>query len=180
MMEGDAWAFNRTSRETPLTDLSTAFDDLFKAEYPRVVRIASRVLGDQAEAEEVAQEAFLAFHKQHSPLAPYAPAWLHSAATHGALNRLRANRRRSRREMVAAPAEGENTTDPGDAVAAAEDRDNVRRALRRIPGKSARVLALRYSGLSYAEVAQAMGVGIGQVGTLLRRAEARLLKEVTR
>jgi RNA polymerase sigma-70 factor (ECF subfamily) len=40
------------------------------------------------------------------------------------------------------------------------------------------VLALRYSGLSYAEVAEAMGIGVGQVGTVLRRAEARLKREV--
>lgn len=179
-MESDAWAVNSRSREVLRTDLSTAFDALFSAEYPRVVRIANRVLGNQAEAEEVAQEAFIAFHRQHSPLAPYAPAWLRSAATHGALNRLRANRRRSRRELLAAPREEERTADPGDAVAAAEDRATVREALGRMPRKSARVLALRHSGLSYAEVAEAMGVGIGQVGTLLRRAEARLRTEVTR
>jgi len=41
------------------------------------------------------------------------------------------------------------------------------------------VLALRYSGLSYAEVAEAMGIVVGQVGTVLRRAEARLKREVT-
>jgi RNA polymerase sigma-70 factor (ECF subfamily) len=42
------------------------------------------------------------------------------------------------------------------------------------------VLVLRYSGLSYAEVGQALGVGTGQVGTLLRRAEAALKKEFER
>ena len=39
---------------------------------------------------------------------------------------------------------------------------------------------LRAGGLSYAEVAQALGVGISQIGTLLRRAEETLRKEVTR
>jgi len=42
------------------------------------------------------------------------------------------------------------------------------------------VLLLRHSGLSYAEVAEAMGVGIGQVGTMLRRGEAALRKEIER
>jgi RNA polymerase sigma-70 factor (ECF subfamily) len=46
--------------------------------------------------------------------------------------------------------------------------------------KPAAALVLRASGLSYAEVAQALGVGIGQIGTLLRRAEETLRKEVTR
>jgi RNA polymerase sigma-70 factor (ECF subfamily) len=42
------------------------------------------------------------------------------------------------------------------------------------------VLLLRHSGLSYAEVAEAMGVGISQVGTMLRRGEAALRKEIER
>ena len=40
------------------------------------------------------------------------------------------------------------------------------------------MLVLRHSGLSYAEVAEAMGVKVGQVGTMLRRAEASLRKEI--
>jgi len=42
------------------------------------------------------------------------------------------------------------------------------------------VLVLRSSGLSYAEVAEAIGVNTGQIGTLLRRAENALRKEVNR
>ncbi|MGH7777999.1 MAG: sigma-70 family RNA polymerase sigma factor, partial [Candidatus Dormibacterales bacterium] len=68
--------------------------------------------------------------------------------------------------------------DPELEVVEAERRRAVRRALARLPESSTTVLALRYSGLSYAEVAAAMGVGIGQVGTRLRRAEAALRKEM--
>ena len=56
----------------------------------------------------------------------------------------------------------------------------MRAALGRLAPKPAAVLVLRASGLSYAEVAQALGIGIGQIGTLLRRAETALRKEVTR
>jgi len=48
---------------------------------------------DRAEAEDVAQEVFLDFHRHHSPTAPYAAAWLHRAAWHTALNRIRGRRR---------------------------------------------------------------------------------------
>jgi RNA polymerase sigma-70 factor (ECF subfamily) len=61
-----------------------------------------------------------------------------------------------------------------------EDRRRVRQALAKLPAKPAAVLVLRSSGLSYSEVAQAIGVGTGQIGTLLRRAEAALRKEVNR
>src|SRR5260370_8678119 len=74
-----------------------AFEALFATEYSRVVGVANRVLVDRAEAEDVAQEVFLDFHRHHSPTAPYAAAWLHRAAWHIALNRIRGRRRRERR-----------------------------------------------------------------------------------
>src|SRR5256885_16801796 len=77
-----------------------AFEALFVAEYPKVVGVANRVLVDRAEAEDVAQEVFLDFHRRHSPTAPYAAAWLHRAAWHTALNRVRGRRRRERREVL--------------------------------------------------------------------------------
>ena len=54
----------------------------------------------------------------------------------------------------------------------------MRAALARIPERHATILALRYSGLSYAEMASALGIGVNAVGTRLRRAEARFRKEV--
>lgn len=157
-----------------------SFDTLFTAEYARVVRIANRVLADPHEAEDVAQEVFVDFHRLHSASAKYAPAWLHRAAAHSALNRLRGARRRQRREIAQAVEESDRTLDPQKQLEVDEDRRQVRQALARLAPKPAAVLVLRASGLSYAEVAQALGVGIGQVGTLLRRAETSLRKEVTR
>lgn len=157
-----------------------SFDALFTAEYARVVRIANRVLADPHEAEDVAQEVFVDFHRLHSAGAQYAPAWLHRAAAHSALNRLRGARRRQRREIAQAVQEGDSTLDPQKQLEVEEDRRRVRQGLARLAPKPAAVLVLRASGLSYAEVAQALGVGIGQIGTLLRRAEESLRKEVTR
>ena len=157
-----------------------AFEALFTSEYARVVGIANRVLADPHEAEDVAQEVFVDFHRLHSATAQYAPAWLHRAAAHASLNRLRGARRRQKREVAQALEEGDRTMDPQMHLEVSEDRRLVRAALGRLAPKPAAALAMRASGLSYAEVAQALGVGIGQVGTLLRRAEASLRQEVTR
>lgn len=165
---------------TGVSSEDAAFETLFRAEYPRVVGIANRVVADPQEAEDVAQEAFIDFHRLHSAKAAYAPAWLHRAAAHTALNRLRGDRRRQRREIAQAVEEGERTLDPEQQAELNEDRRRLRAALARMAPKPASALVLRASGLSYAEVAQALGVGVGQIGTLLRRAEESLRKEVGR
>ena len=157
-----------------------SFEALFSAEYGRVAGIANRVLADPHEAEDVAQEVFIDFNRLHSASAPYAAAWLYRAAAHKALNRVRGRRRREKRELSQATEEGAHIMDPQHMLEVSEDRRQVRQALARLAPKPATVLVLRASGLSYAEVAQALGVGIGQIGTLLRRAEAALRKEVIR
>jgi len=157
-----------------------SFEALFKAEYARVAGIANRVLFDPQEAEDVAQEVFIDFHRLHSATSPYAAPWLYRAAAHTALNRLRGRRRRERREHSQAVEEGSRAIDPQQVAEANEDRRRVRRALAKLPARPAAVLVLRSSGLSYSEVAEALGVRTGQIGTLLRRAEEALRKEVTR
>ena len=174
-----------SGESVPSVDAADPFERLFLAEYTRVVAIANRVLADGHEAEDVAQEVFASFHRRHAPDAPYAGAWLHAAAVHAALNVVRGRQRRARREVAQAGVsdrlrgDAERQLDPQCALEDSEQRREVRAALSRLPARSAAVLALRYSGLSYAEVAAALGVGVGQVGTMLRRAEAALRKEIT-
>src|SRR6202140_788605 len=108
-----------------------AFEALFTAEYARFAGIANRVLADPHEAEDVAQEVFIDFHRLHSASAQYAPAWLHRAAAHAALNRLRGARRRQRRELAQATDEGAQALDPQKQVEVNEDRRRGREALAR-------------------------------------------------
>jgi RNA polymerase sigma-70 factor (ECF subfamily) len=166
------------SRPTEVGVRPTSFDRLFDEEYAKVAAIARRVLGDPDAAEDVAQEVFLDLHRRFgdSPGAQ-AAAWVRTAAAHAALNVIRGNRRRAVREERYAT-DSPPAYDPQAAVEAAETTRAVRAALARIPERHATILALRYSGLSYAEMASALGIGVNAVGTRLRRAEARFRKEV--
>lgn len=153
-------------------------EQVFRAAYPRVVAVAARVLGARDEAEDVAQEVFLAFSRSSVPSGE-ALGWLSVAAAHTALNHLRTGRRRTSREERASldlPSGG----DAADAVVTRDERRRVRAALARLPRKQAVALVLRHSGLSYAEVAEALDLSAGSVGTTLRRAESALREELNR
>jgi len=183
MLQMEAW--RPTVTRSALTAINQRvpdpFERLFLQEYPKVVAIAYRVLADRPAAEDVAQEVFMKFHRSHSPDSERASGWLHAAAVHSALNVVRGERRRALRETahaldpVKTPVES-----PERLVEQLEQRRDVRRALSRLPQRTAALLMLRHSGLSYAEVATAMGIKVGNVGTLLRRAEDALRKEVSR
>jgi RNA polymerase sigma-70 factor (ECF subfamily) len=183
MLHAEAWRPAVT--RTPLTSVGQrtpdSFERLFLEEYQKVVAIAYRVLGDRAAAEDVAQEVFLQFHRSQSPSSEHASGWLHSAAVHSALNVIRGERRRLKRDTTHASEETAARIDnPEQLVVAAERQREVRQALSRLPVKAAAILVLRYSGLSYAEVATALRLKVGNVGTMLRRAEDALRKEVNR
>jgi RNA polymerase sigma-70 factor (ECF subfamily) len=102
------------------------------------------------------------------------------AAAHTALNALRAGRRRAVREETAATAEDATVSDVAETVVTLEERRRVRAALATLPHKHAVALVLRHSGMSYAEVAAALDLSPGSVGTTVRRAESTLRKELIR
>ena len=152
-------------------------DEVFRREYPRVVGVAARVLGSRDSAEDVAQDVFLSFGRSSVP-AGEARGWLSVAAAHTALNLLRSGRRRASREESAAAADDVVAPDVADAVVTLEERRRVRAALARLPRKQAVALVLRHSGMGYADVAAALDLSPGSVGTTVRRAESALRKEL--
>lgn len=159
--------------------MPAAFDALFRREYPRVVAIALRIVRDHDEAEDVAQDVFVSFYRKHPADAPYAAPWLYSAAAHTALNAIRGRQRRGRRDAIHAR-ERDATIDPAEHAMATEREEAVRSALARLDERSASLLALRYSGLSYEEISAALGLRRSSIGTFLARAEDAFRREVTR
>lgn len=89
--------------------------NLFEAERPRLVGIASRVLGDHAEAEDIVQQAWLRLHRTDAEI-DNLPAWLTTVTTRLCLDRLRARTP----VPVADLGLGATVDDPADDVALAD------------------------------------------------------------
>jgi RNA polymerase sigma-70 factor (ECF subfamily) len=157
----------------------TDLEEVFRRDYPVVVGVAARVLGERDQAEDVAQEVFLSFSRSAVP-AGEARGWLCVAAAHTALNLLRTGRRRASREERVAAMHERVVSDVAEDVVALEERSRVREALGRLPRRQAVALVLRHNGLSYAEVAAALDLSPTSVGTTVRRAETALREELTR
>ncbi len=154
------------------------FECFFRDHYRTVVRLAYGVVGDSQGAQDVAQDVFLAAYRRFPGDYEQAAGWVRVAAVHTALNVLRGERRRDRRQLLMQVVSSLPSAE--DTVIDRESRAEVRRVLRRLPRRSAAVLVMRHGGMSYVEIAEALGVNVGNVGTLLRRAESALRKEMDR
>lgn len=160
-----------------------AFERVFLEHYSRVYGVLFRLVGDRAEAEDLALETFWRLHRQPPRNSQNIGGWLYRVATNLGLNSIRAGRRRQQHEQDAGRWESQQKpgADPEEVAAAREARRQVREILRRLPPRQTQLLVLRHSGLSYREIAEAVGVAPGSVGTLLARAEkefARLYQQV--
>ena len=149
---------------------STAFDELFLRHYATVYRVLYGVVGNAQEAEDLAQETFIALYRQPPRLdgSGSVGAWLYRVAVNRAYNALRSKQRMQRRLVWAEP---EQQSNPQDEYLRREERERVQTALARLPERTAKLLLLRHAGLAYAEIAAALQVAPGSVGTLLVRAE---------
>ena len=156
-----------------------SFEATFTRYYPLVYQLAYRCTGRNDEADDIAQEVFLRFYRipPHATTEGEQRAWLCRVATNLSLNALRAQQRRTHHEEQASdraiqhgPANSVEKS-PEEHVLAAEQATLIRSVLAELPEKQQTYLLLRSIGSSYAEIAQATGVALASVGSLLGRAE---------
>ncbi|MDI3340353.1 MAG: sigma-70 family RNA polymerase sigma factor [Sphaerobacter sp.] len=156
-----------------------AFAEVLRRYYPTVYGVLLRITGSPDEAEDLTQEVFLRLYQR--PIPPESDAnlagWLYRVATNLGFNATRARRRLRDRVLRWARLERPLASEPPNPAAEVERRDaaaRVRQALAELPERDRTVLILRYSGVSYAEIAAAVGIRTSSVGTVLARAERAL------
>ncbi|MFZ4720838.1 MAG: SigE family RNA polymerase sigma factor [Ilumatobacteraceae bacterium] len=153
----------------PVTELAVRepFEVLYQREFRPMVRLATALVDEAGQAEEVVQEAFAALYVRYRVI-DNPVAYLRVCVLNGGRKVLR--RRRLTRQHPPIPDE------PGDLVF-----NHVLDAVRRLPTRQRNAIVLRYElQLSDQEIAETLGVPVGTVKSTVHRALARLRTEVTR
>jgi RNA polymerase sigma factor (sigma-70 family) len=160
-----------------------AFEQLVREHQGIAFRTAYVITGSAADAEEVAQDAFVKAHRalgrfrEGAPLRP----WLLAIVANEARNRRRAAARRARFELHLAEERPPRDAAPSPeaALLASEQRARLLAAIETLGEEQRQVVACRHVlGLSERETAAALGCRPGTVKSRLSRALARLEEEL--
>ncbi len=158
--------------------------DLVDAYSPLLHSLASRILRDAAESEEVLQEAWLQVWRRaatYDARRGAVAAWLVTLVRSRALDRLRS---RTARRRVEEEAHAGLAPEPAAATRPAEERDlreKMQRALAVLEAKERQVLEIAYfEGLSQSQIAERVGAPLGTVKSWTRQGLAKLRERIPR
>jgi RNA polymerase sigma-70 factor (ECF subfamily) len=163
-----------------------AFEAFVRAHQDMVFATAVRLLGNPAEAEDVAQTVFLKAFERFDQISssPAAAGWLRTVTRNACLNHLTRYRKRWRlfselRTETGESAAFEDTiaadSSASRALEQADEREQLETALRRLPDHQRIPLVLfHFEQATYEEIAQALGVSLAKVKTDMHRGREAL------
>lgn len=152
-----------------------AFRILIGRHLPSVTAIARRMLRDDAEAEDVAQEAFLRLWRLGTSLdvgTSGVKPWLRRVVSNLCIDRMRSGARTTVTDEVP---EQRVEASQHDVIEDAELSGRVDRALKKLPERQRLALTLfHFEGMSQSEIAHVMDISDDAVESLLARARRQL------
>lgn len=159
-----------------------AYGELVSRYQTSVFNVCYRLMGERQGAEDQSQEAFLRAYQRLETFdleRPFGP-WIRTVAANLCLNELRGSRpfheplEEERQEWPSAGAKS-----PEEQLQRSEQAEAVREAILELPPHYRAVIELRhFGGLSYKEIARAMGQSLSQVRTHLYRARNTLAERL--
>jgi len=156
-----------------------ALSQIYDSTSSLVYGIAIRILGDKADAEEVALDVYSQIWRGASGFRPERGTvlgWVTVMARTRAIDRLRSRKRRPEEEL-AAPVNDKPAATPSPEQSTIEKQQSllVRTALASLPQNQRELLELScYSGFTHSELAQKLNLPLGTVKTRLRMGVSRL------
>jgi len=157
---------------------TSAFDAIFRANYPILVRVAEAMLRERAMAEEIAQDVMLELWRRRDSLdvTDSVRGYLLQATRNRTLNALRhrAIERKSESHVI----DGIGHLPPTDAAAReGEIEVALQSAIGDLPDRCRQIFELsRVEGLKYAEIATRLGISVKTVEVQMGKA-LRILRE---
>lgn len=152
-----------------------AYRQLVERHLPFVRAVATRMLQDAAEADDIAQEVFLRLWRNLPTLAADgrgAKAWLRRVTANLCIDRIRAN---AKTTVTDRPPDQEVEASQMDGMSEKALAARVAAALQQLPKRQRLALVLfHFEGLSQQEVSEAMSVSQEAVESLLGRARRKL------
>ncbi len=148
---------------------------LFREYNETLVRYLTRRLGDRDWAEEVAQETFVRALRQEQIVNERA--WLFTVANNLVRDEARKDARR-RKHLALLFEEGRDAAMEPEptALERAQEAAMARKAVDALAERDRLALLMREEGLDYHEIAEALGLSVGSIGTTLARARRRLVE----
>jgi len=154
-----------------------AFRCLVEAHQARVVGTISKMLGSDAEAEDLAQQVFIRIWKSSPRYRPTAKftTWLFRITRNLVFNELRRKRHFvDQADEMPEPAERRDQ-EPDKVLMEGELQSAIQDAIDQLPESQRLAIILRrYEGMAYEEIAAVMGTTVPAVKSILFRARAEL------
>ena len=167
-----------------------AFEAFVRAHQDMVFATAVRLLGNPAEAEDVAQTVFLKAFERFNEIeaSPAAAGWLRTVTRNACLNHLTRYRKRwrlfseLRTEEHAGSFEDTlaSADSPARALEEADQREQLERALWKLPDhQRIPIVLFHFEHVSYEEIASTLAVSIAKVKTDMHRGREALRKHIS-
>jgi len=164
---------------------ASAFEPLVREHQNHVYALAYRITGNEADAQDVAQDAFL---RAYTSLKDFRgdsrfSVWLYRLTGNIAIDYLRKNKRLAAVPLYRTEDDGEEWAlelpddgpSPEELLARQETREEVRSAMASLPERDRQILALReLGGQTYEEIAVGLSLEVGTVKSRLNRARKKL------
>jgi len=154
-----------------------AFEQLVVAYRDQVFRLALRMCGNEADADEVAQEAFLSAWKALPNFRGDSQfsTWLYQLTSHAAIDLMRRGKRQSAPEDITEVSAPDPGPSPQQQAERSETRQAVRDAMGQLSPEYRQIVVLRFlQELSYEEIGAVLKLPPGTVKSRLNRAKSQL------